>query len=594
MIGQSASGSASDTGGFTASWLRTRAYPPAGVMPSVSLGSVTSSYVSPTISISPPSNAAADEGQYESFNGVISGGTSPFNVFLNVANAVTTGTVVYTTNAVFAGPSWSFNSILIPANWVTNSPLVANAVVTDSRPTTVSSAYTANFVVNNALADTWTVSNSLIDIGQTQTLTSNTLGMGTAPYTYNFLVYNSTGSLVANALYSGAFATSNTFTYVQNSAWGTGSFTANLIVTDSASSPETTTNTLTYSANAINSASSSSNSGSGSGPSNRTVLITDNINATASSSAPMLNITVSGAMRSYYQNEFPIRLTTAAPSINISFACNAQIGPDKYSFRNDIFGIGDGVSCAKWYTTYTGSIEGIYVLNNTVAHISKANNSTSATTTNATKSGVTSSIPKASITRISNTEVMICSTSSNLTHTLAYGSQGASFRLIQSGSGCYNFTSVNVTNQKIADISLQNKTEILALNITSGSSNVLITATMDYPCDLPKGSVAPYLLKNPAWVPITPFTVNAALCTITFNVPQDPVVAIMENALQSTKNATVSNVSNLPSTTSIPNATPSKTYSNNPEEVAIPIIVIIILIGAYLAIRHYRQRKGFR
>ena len=33
MLGQAASGSTSDTGGFTASWLRTRAYPPNGTMP---------------------------------------------------------------------------------------------------------------------------------------------------------------------------------------------------------------------------------------------------------------------------------------------------------------------------------------------------------------------------------------------------------------------------------------------------------------------------------------------------------------------------------------------------------------------------------
>ncbi|MCL4362085.1 DUF2341 domain-containing protein, partial [Candidatus Parvarchaeota archaeon] len=37
MLGQAASGSSSDTGGFTANWLRVRAYPPNGVMPTVQI-----------------------------------------------------------------------------------------------------------------------------------------------------------------------------------------------------------------------------------------------------------------------------------------------------------------------------------------------------------------------------------------------------------------------------------------------------------------------------------------------------------------------------------------------------------------------------
>ena len=40
MLGQAGSGNVGDTGSFTASWIRTRAYPPNGVMPAVSFGSV--------------------------------------------------------------------------------------------------------------------------------------------------------------------------------------------------------------------------------------------------------------------------------------------------------------------------------------------------------------------------------------------------------------------------------------------------------------------------------------------------------------------------------------------------------------------------
>ena len=72
-------------------------------------------------------------------------------------------------------------------------------------------------------------------LGQSQSLTSTLYNTTlVSPYTYNFLVYNNTGILVANALYSTS-ATQNTFTYIQNSSWGTGSFSANLIIKDAGS-----------------------------------------------------------------------------------------------------------------------------------------------------------------------------------------------------------------------------------------------------------------------------------------------------------------------------------------------------------------------
>ena len=91
------------------------------------------------------------------------------------------------------------------------------------------------------------VSNSLIDQNQYQTLNSVVSG-GVTPYTYNFLVYNAMGSLVTNELYSTS-STSNTFTYSQNPLWGTGKFTANVIITDSESPRSTVSNSIDYGSN---------------------------------------------------------------------------------------------------------------------------------------------------------------------------------------------------------------------------------------------------------------------------------------------------------------------------------------------------------
>ena len=106
-------------------------------------------YTSPTITIS--NNALTlDQGQSITFNGVITGGTSPYTVNVFVANAVTLGTDMLVNTIITSGTTWS-NTITTNSLFPSNSPLVANVVLTDSHPTTVTSGYTSNFRVNSAL-----------------------------------------------------------------------------------------------------------------------------------------------------------------------------------------------------------------------------------------------------------------------------------------------------------------------------------------------------------------------------------------------------------------------------------------------------------
>ena len=200
-------------------------------------------------SITNPSNAVADVGQYETFTASESGCTSTFTYNTLISNSITTGTIAH--NDLVTGSSASSVTYTFPtvSADTSNSPEQANVIVTDSASHTVASAYSSTFQVNPAfLSTSWTASNSQIDEGQYQTLTADITG-GSSSYTYNFLVYNSYG-LVDNALYSSVSSTSNSFTFPENSAWGTGTLTANVAITDSASTPETVTNTLTYTANA--------------------------------------------------------------------------------------------------------------------------------------------------------------------------------------------------------------------------------------------------------------------------------------------------------------------------------------------------------
>jgi len=72
---------------------------------------------------------------------------------------------------------------------------------------------------------------------------------GTAPYSYNIVLYNPLGILVYTSLGS-SFSTSNDVSYTQQSIWGFGTFTANVYVTDSPYQPQTLSNTLVYTVSA--------------------------------------------------------------------------------------------------------------------------------------------------------------------------------------------------------------------------------------------------------------------------------------------------------------------------------------------------------
>ena len=84
-----------------------------------------------------------------------------------------------------------------------------------------------------------TISKPNIVTMQVQTLTTNIYN-GLPGYTYNTLVYNAVGALVANYLTTST-STSSAFGYIQNPAWGIGRFTVNTIVTDS-NTPTPTSN----------------------------------------------------------------------------------------------------------------------------------------------------------------------------------------------------------------------------------------------------------------------------------------------------------------------------------------------------------------
>lgn len=185
-------------GSFTY-WVRYRAYPPNDILPGMTAGNVIA--VPPTVTISPASNTVANQGQYESFNGVITGGATPYNVFLYVASSASPGTIVYSTNAIFTGPAWSFDGIQISGNWATDSPLIANVILTDANSASANSVYisiTINQASSSSSPSGGSSSPPTITLGDNLTvgLTSN-ISVITA-----FIVNQQNNNLISKATYN--------------------------------------------------------------------------------------------------------------------------------------------------------------------------------------------------------------------------------------------------------------------------------------------------------------------------------------------------------------------------------------------------------
>lgn len=202
-----------------------------------SLGSVAQSAnqiitvaTDPTISIS-PSTSTIDADQSVTFTNVTAGGTKPytFTYIVGEYGVSATGNFVITGNFIQFTAAGTFN--------VLESVTDAFGVI----------AYSTNSIITTnpkLLSTSWTANSTTIKPGKTQVLTANVQG-GTQPYNYNFLVYNPSGVLTFNALYSNISFTSNSFSYVQPSG-SPGTWTANVFVTDSSLIASTVANTLTY------------------------------------------------------------------------------------------------------------------------------------------------------------------------------------------------------------------------------------------------------------------------------------------------------------------------------------------------------------
>ena len=204
------------------------------------------SALAPTISSVPSLSATLDVGQSIVFTAMAGGGTAAYTYNYILSNSITNTQIGNQLYLNVAGTTNTF-TFVVPSADLGNT-IEANVFVTDNSavPATANSAYIKTLTIKPQLLSTsWTASNSVLDYNQYQLLSAAITG-GTSTYTYNILVYNAIGSLVANQLETGLSSTSNTFFFQVTPAMQSGTYTANVYITDSATTQVTVSNTLTF------------------------------------------------------------------------------------------------------------------------------------------------------------------------------------------------------------------------------------------------------------------------------------------------------------------------------------------------------------
>jgi uncharacterized protein (UPF0333 family) len=131
---------------------------------------------------------------------------------------------------------------------------------------------------------------------------------------------------------------------------------------------------------------------------------------------------------------------------------------------------------------------------------------------------------------------------------------------------------------------------VSALNVSiSTTANVTANVTMSYPCAMSASSVLPFIYVNGTWKAITPFSVNAAKCTVSFALPKDPIVALFSNALP----VTTTVAATVPQTTAVTTIPQQASAQNGTYAVAaVVIVVVVVLAVAYYAVRARQRRRA--
>ena len=567
----------------------------AGITGLIGTNTVTSSNTltidpAPTATLLTPSNTVLDPGQSETYTVSISGGAPTFTANLIYVSGPTGATVDgLGTGSVIESLTNQQDGIVSFSSFNSFSEVglyTFNVIATDSASTPVTFNSISNTItVNHALtATSLTPSNTTINSGQYVTYNVIISG-GTLPITANLVLASNSTPIQINGAKAISGTTYNTIVLrtgstepdtitfnslelnTSSTSGGNVIFTVNAV--DSASTPVTFNSVAsTIIINAVQ-----HNSGGGTMPSKYVFTLSDNINSTLASTQPVYTVYTSSGNTSYYQNQLPLTLSLSVPYINFTLACNVSIGSSKYTYQNDVYGLGLGVPCGRYYNTYTPSLESIYTLS-TPTKVTTTINTTTTTPTTTTLYG--------------NRSIDVNGTiSSTLPASINFTNMRV-IALLTTTSTTPVRVSTHLTNETPTSLpQLASYTLISALNLSvSTAANVSIRVTLPYPCGENSSLIKPFELLNGTWTPITPFYINTTSCTVSLLVPNDPILGIFQKAAPATTTITTINTLSTVPPSSVP---PPHSMPTAP---IIGIIIVTIIVAGIAA--YYYGRRGSR
>jgi hypothetical protein len=479
-------------------------------------------------------------------------------------------------NTLTPGDTYSFklqvSDSAVPSETTTSSP--SNEITVDT-PLTYSV--------------TPTVSNSILDLGQTETITAPVADTGTSPYTYS-LFGSSNGteySKVSNSICDVPSSSVNVYcTYIPAN---TGSHYYEVKVTDSASTPEIlSSNTVEVTVNpalSFNSVIPLSQHSvldlgqneeivipyplTGTTPYTYNLLESSSLNGTysltlnSSCSTPVLRCIYTPAnMGPHY---YKVLVTDSAstpensltsnsidvtvnPALSVSASPEYAIEPENYSMEI-IANVHNGTSpyTYNWFVdgntislgTNNSFIynwtrlqnDGIITIPSNVVPSSTVDNVTLSVTDGAGASlSFNALISHQSSMSVSN--VLIPSNSA-----LEFDINNATLDIVSNSSNSItgNVLMSNVTSNITSTPTQTNrgfsKLMILDINVSSSENGYLTkTVTFVYGGGLNASAITPYILSGSTWIAVTPYTVNTITNTVKFNIPGDPIIGIFQSS----------------------------------------------------------------
>ena len=468
------------------------------------------------------------------------------------------------------------NTIALTGSNSIYGPWTFNAVIADSSTNTLITNSIPIITVNPALGTPTqpTISANKLDEGQPITFNTFVSG-GTSPYTYNFIISSSTNSM--NIITSNS-QTSNSFTWTTSAP---GNFVANVIVTDSA-----TTNAVTNSIYSLPFVVYSTYSVSIS-PQTGTYILGQNETLTA--------VTSGGTSPFSYQwyNETNGTATAISGATSSTMLVPFNLGGSTFKYMVSVEDSSSIPQISNSVGTYTINYPPASNGGGVPPSIPPITTPPPSTNiTNITKPSV--NITHVTIPAINTTTSISVNVSNKLPLFINFTNMHTIVN-VSTSSTTPSLTLVKIINMSISAPKVPtNYTLVSAENISVNTiANVSINVTQHYPCNINKSLIAPYMYKNSTWSKITPFAVNVSACTISFAIPKDPIIGILESApvTPTTTNVTTTTPPTTP-TTNVTNVTTTTTPPSSSSNTGLIIVGVVIIIIIIAVAYYYYTKKG--